>query len=187
MNEEKDMQCAAGMTALAGIRIRIPAERIRHAMMLQVLEKAYVGLSEPKGLSFGQLLREMEREALKLLRLEAGGRDFPAAAVRFHLQDSIAVHRAELPEMFNLVPLSAQKGRGFALRLDPALGQEPPDLWLAPCSNLGAAVLLEPDEDGAYHPCPRTPDELYVLFATLKGADDELYKKYIWLVGFTEV
>ena len=88
------------------------------------------------------------------------------------------------PEMFNLVPLQSL---GFALRMDPALGQEPVELWLAPCSDLGAAVQLEPDENGAYHPCPLTPDDLHVLYATVKGEDDELYKKYIWLVGFSDL
>jgi hypothetical protein len=184
MKEEQDMQCAPGITALANIRIHIPVERVRHAMMLQVLEKAYVGLSEPQGLSYAELLRDMEREARKLLRLDVEGTVFAAAAVRFHIQDSNAVHGRELPEMFNLVPLQS---RGFALRMDPALGGEPVELRLAPCSDLGAAVLLEPDENGAYHPCPLTPDDLHVLYATVRGEDDELYKKYIWLVGFSDL
>lgn len=187
MKEEQDMQCAAESSGLDGFCIRIPIERVRHAMMLQVLEKAYVGQSEPLGLSFGELIRQMEREASRLLCLEIGGTTYPPAAVRFHLHDSSVVHRAELPEMFNLVPLAAEESQGFSLRVDPALAEDCPELWIAPCSSLGAATLLEPDEDGAYHPCPQAPNDLYVLYATVKGGDDELYKKYIWLVGFVDL
>jgi hypothetical protein len=186
MKEEQDMQAAAEISAMDTLRIRVPVEYLKRAVMLPVLEKAYVGLSEPQGLSFGELLQEMEREARKLLRLEAGDRVCPAAAVRFHIHDSRVVHRAELPEMFNLVMLPADAGPGVTLQPDPALDGDPPALWLAPCSNLGDAVSLEPDMDGVFHPCPHAGDDLYVLYAVVKRGDDELYKKYIWLVGFSD-